>query len=223
MPGMRRREFVLARRRGGRVAAAARAQTERIRRVGVLLALVARMMRRRQHARPRWSKGCNGRAGSKAAICGSTTAFLRPIRRPREDTRPNSSLWRPTSSLQRHSVHGTPAAGNSHGAYCVCQCRRPSGRWLCRQSGSTGRKRYRIFAVRIQPQRKWVELLKEIAPRVTRVAVLRDPTVTSGIGQFAVVQSVAPSAGMEVVPINVRDPAEIERRFGLSRTLRMAG
>ena len=60
---------------------------------------------------------------------------------------------------------------------------------------------------------KWVELLKEIAPRVTRVAVLRDPTVTSGIGQFAVVQSVAPSAGMEVVPINVRDPAEIERRF----------
>jgi len=61
---------------------------------------------------------------------------------------------------------------------------------------------------------KWVELLKEIAPRVTRVAVLRDPTVTSGIGQFAVVQSVAPSAGMEVVPINVRDPAEIERRFG---------
>ena len=59
-----------------------------------------------------------------------------------------------------------------------------------------------------------MELLKEIAPRVTRAAVLRDPTVTSGIGQFAVVQSVAPSAGMEVVPINVRDPAEIERRFG---------
>jgi putative ABC transport system substrate-binding protein len=70
------------------------------------------------------------------------------------------------------------------------------------------------FSVQYSLSGKWVELLKEIAPRVTRVAVLRDPTVTSGIGQFAVVQSVAPSGGMEVVPINVRDPAEIERRFG---------
>jgi putative ABC transport system substrate-binding protein len=42
---------------------------------------------------------------------------------------------------------------------------------------------------------KWLELLKEIAPSVTRVAVLRDPTITSGIGQFAVIQSVAPSLG----------------------------
>jgi putative ABC transport system substrate-binding protein len=61
---------------------------------------------------------------------------------------------------------------------------------------------------------KWVELLKEIAPHVTRAAVLRDATITSGIGQFAVVQSVAPSAGLEVVPLNVRDPTEIERRLG---------
>lgn len=60
---------------------------------------------------------------------------------------------------------------------------------------------------------KWVELLKQIAPGVTRMAVLRDPSITSGIGQFAVIQSVAPSAGMEVVPVNVRDSAEIERRL----------
>ena len=59
---------------------------------------------------------------------------------------------------------------------------------------------------------KWVELLKEIAPGVTRAAVLRDPTVTSGIGQFSVIQSVAPSVGVEVSPINLRDDAsEIER------------
>jgi putative ABC transport system substrate-binding protein len=58
---------------------------------------------------------------------------------------------------------------------------------------------------------KWLELLKQIAPGVTRVAVLRDPAITAGIGQFAIIQSVAPSLGVEVVPISVRDPAEIER------------
>jgi ABC-type uncharacterized transport system substrate-binding protein len=58
---------------------------------------------------------------------------------------------------------------------------------------------------------KWLELLKEIAPRVTRAAVLRDAALTSGIGQFAVIQSVAPSVGVEVSAINVRNAGEIER------------
>jgi putative ABC transport system substrate-binding protein len=58
---------------------------------------------------------------------------------------------------------------------------------------------------------KWLELLKQIAPGVTRAAVLRDSALTSGIGQFAVIQSVAPSVGMEVSPVNVRDAGEIER------------
>jgi putative ABC transport system substrate-binding protein len=58
---------------------------------------------------------------------------------------------------------------------------------------------------------KWLELLKEIAPGVTRAAVLRDPNITAGIGQFAVIQSVAPSVGIDVSPINLRDAAEIER------------
>jgi len=58
---------------------------------------------------------------------------------------------------------------------------------------------------------KWMELLKEIAPGVTRAAVLRDPTTTVGVGQFAVIQSVAPSLDVEVSPINLRDAGEIER------------
>jgi putative ABC transport system substrate-binding protein len=58
---------------------------------------------------------------------------------------------------------------------------------------------------------KWLQLLKEIAPGVTRAAVLRDPTLTSGIGQFAVIQAVAPLVGVDVSPIDVRDAAEIER------------
>jgi putative ABC transport system substrate-binding protein len=58
---------------------------------------------------------------------------------------------------------------------------------------------------------KWLELLKEIAPRVTRAAVLRNPAVSAGIGQFAVIQSVASSVGVEVSPIDDRDAREIER------------
>jgi putative ABC transport system substrate-binding protein len=58
---------------------------------------------------------------------------------------------------------------------------------------------------------KWLELLKEIAPGVTRAAVLRDPANPNGSGQFAVIQYVAPSIGVDVTPINMRDAGEIER------------
>ena len=58
---------------------------------------------------------------------------------------------------------------------------------------------------------KWLELLKQIAPGVTRAAVLRDHAITGGIGQFGAIQSVAPSLGVEVSPLNVRDAGEIER------------
>jgi putative ABC transport system substrate-binding protein len=58
---------------------------------------------------------------------------------------------------------------------------------------------------------KWLELLKTIAPSVTRVAVLRDPAIATGGGQFAAIQSAAPSVRVEVSPINVRDAGEIER------------
>jgi len=58
---------------------------------------------------------------------------------------------------------------------------------------------------------KWLELLKEIGPKIRRVAVLRDPSITAGTGQFAVIQSVAPSVGVDLRPIDVRDPADIER------------
>ncbi len=58
---------------------------------------------------------------------------------------------------------------------------------------------------------KWLELLKEVAPRVTRVAVIRDASVSAGIGQFAAIQSVAPSFGVELTPVDVHEPTEIER------------
>jgi putative ABC transport system substrate-binding protein len=58
---------------------------------------------------------------------------------------------------------------------------------------------------------KWLELLKEIAPGITRAAVLRDAALASGPGQFAAIQSVASSLGVDLTPVNVRDPGEIER------------
>jgi putative tryptophan/tyrosine transport system substrate-binding protein len=58
---------------------------------------------------------------------------------------------------------------------------------------------------------KWLELLKEIAPSVTRAAILRDPATSAGIGQFAVIQSVASSVRIEVSPVSIREPTEIEQ------------
>jgi putative tryptophan/tyrosine transport system substrate-binding protein len=58
---------------------------------------------------------------------------------------------------------------------------------------------------------KWLELLKQIAPSVTRVAVVRDPAITAGIGLWGAIQSVAPSFGVELRPVDVSDASEIER------------
>jgi putative tryptophan/tyrosine transport system substrate-binding protein len=57
---------------------------------------------------------------------------------------------------------------------------------------------------------KWLELLKQIAPGIARVAVLRNPGLTSGTAQFAAIQAVAPSFGVELTPVDVREPGEIE-------------
>lgn len=58
---------------------------------------------------------------------------------------------------------------------------------------------------------KWLELLKQIAPDMKRTAVLRDPAIAAGIGQFAIIQSVAPSLGVDVIPFGLASAAEIER------------
>jgi putative tryptophan/tyrosine transport system substrate-binding protein len=57
---------------------------------------------------------------------------------------------------------------------------------------------------------KWLELLKQVSPRVTRVAVIRDPSITSGAGQLGAIQSVAPSFGVELRPVDVRNAGDIE-------------
>jgi len=79
---------------------------------------------------------------------------------------------------------------------------------LARPGGNT--TEFALFEYSISG--KWLELFKEIAPNPTRIAILRDPAVAAGIGQFAVIQAMAPpSFGVELSPIDVRDAGEIER------------
>jgi len=65
---------------------------------------------------------------------------------------------------------------------------------------------------------KWLELLKEIAPGVKRAAIFWDPKLPAGIGQFAIIQSVAPSLGIDVIPIKLSDPSEIDRAIAAFAT-----
>jgi len=81
---------------------------------------------------------------------------------------------------------------------------------LARPGGNT--TGFLLFEFGISP--KWLELLKEIAPRITRAAVVRDASIPSGIAQLAAIQAVAPSLGVEISPIGMRDTLEIEQALG---------
>jgi putative ABC transport system substrate-binding protein len=74
---------------------------------------------------------------------------------------------------------------------------------------SSNAKGFTSFAYEIGG--KWLELLKEIAPRVTRVAVIRDSGISAGVGQWSAIQTAAPSFGMEAIPINLSSAGELER------------
>jgi putative ABC transport system substrate-binding protein len=92
-----------------------------------------------------------------------------------------------------------PAVGDPVGAGFVDSLARPGG-------NATG---FMVFEYSLAG--KWLELLKQIAPGVTRVAVLRNPASPTGIGQFGAIQAVAPSLRMEVTPVNMLDSGDIER------------
>jgi putative ABC transport system substrate-binding protein len=92
-----------------------------------------------------------------------------------------------------------PVVGDPVGAGLVDSLARPGG-------NATG-----FMTVEYSIAGKWLELLKQIAPSVTRAAVLRDPTQGSGTSMFAVIQALAPSLRVEVSPLNLRDAGEIDR------------
>jgi putative ABC transport system substrate-binding protein len=111
----------------------------------------------------------------------------------------SASAVRPLLQATRTVPIVFPLAGDPVAAGLVASLARPGG-------NATG-----FMSFEFNLSGKWLELLKQIAPSVTRVAVLRDSDIGSGTSQFAVIQAVAPSLRVEVTPVNMRDAGEIER------------
>ena len=211
---LQRREFITL--LGGAAAAwplAARAQQrERMRRIGVLMTVSRGRSGSTGPHRGVPAGAAANWAGPTAATCGSTPAGPQAMPTAFADTRRNWSRsrrtsswplaarpWRPLLQATRTVPIVFAIVADPVGAGFVDSLARPGG-------NATG-----FMPFEYGMSGKWLELLKEIAPGVTRVAVLRDPAISAGIGQFAAIQAVAPSLGVEVSPVNVRDAGEIER------------
>jgi putative ABC transport system substrate-binding protein len=210
---MRRREFI--RLLGGVAAAwpiATRAeQADGARRIGVLMNLAvdhpeaqARRAAFQQALQQLgWVEGGNVRIDYRWA--GNDTVRLRKFAAELVALAPDVILANATPSVAalQEATHTVPVVfvnvADPVGAGFVANLARP-GRNV------TG---FLLFEYSISV--KWLELLKEIAPSVTRVAVIRDPSSASGIGQFGAIQAVAPSFGVELHPVDVRDVGEIDR------------
>jgi putative tryptophan/tyrosine transport system substrate-binding protein len=210
---MKRRAFILA--LGGAAAwpLAARAQqSERIRHIGVLITAaggaadldaMARVAAFQQGLQQLgWTDGRNVRIDYRLS---AGTADRRKNAAELVALAPDV-IWTTGAAQVAQLLQGTrtvpivfSGAVDPVGAGIVESLARPGG-------NATG-----FIAFEYDLSAKWLELLKQIAPGVSRAAVLRDSTIVAGIGQFAVIQSVARSVGVEVSPINLRDASEIER------------
>jgi putative ABC transport system substrate-binding protein len=211
---MRRREFISL--LGGAAAiwpVAARAQqSERVRRIGIILPAAADDPEWQAWlgaflqalAQLGWSIGHNVRIDTRWAT--TNAAEIRMHAAELASLAPDVILAAGTSTVgpmlqaTRTVPVVFPNVGDPVGAGFVESLARPGG-------NGTG-----FLAFEYSLSGKWLELLKEVAPGVTRVAVLRDPATPSGVGQFSVIQAVAPSLRVEVNLINMRrDAGEIER------------
>ena len=147
-----------------------------------------------------------------AATCGSMFAGPRAKPTTFANTRPNWSHSRRTSSWRL----ALRTCGHCYSRPVRCRsCSRtsidPVGAGFVDSLARPGGNATGFTNFEYGISGKWLELLKQIAPSVTRVAVLRDPAIAAGIGQFGAIQAVAPSLGVEVSPVDVRDAGEIER------------
>jgi putative ABC transport system substrate-binding protein len=211
---MRRREFITL--LGGAAAwpvAGRTQQTDRMRHIGVLMSTAADDPESRARVRAllqglqelgwidgrnirleyRWGEGLTDRIRDYAV----ELVALAPDVIVANGSPAMGPLQRTTTSLPIVFVNVIDPVGAGY----VASLARPGG-------NATG---FTLFEYGISA--KWLELLKEIAPHVRRVAVMRDPTQTSGIGQFAGIQAMAPSFRVELTPVNVRDAGEIEREI----------
>jgi putative tryptophan/tyrosine transport system substrate-binding protein len=212
---MRRRDFIQV--VGGAAATwplAARAQqVERVRRVGLLTGIAGEdaLSKLRTAAflqelqKLGWKEGSNLQIDSRASTVAGDVAAMRNYAKELVALGPDAILAigaLPVASLLEAS-HTIPivftVVVDPIGAGFVEKLSRPGG-------NVTG-----FMAFDYSLSGKWVELLKQVAPGVTQVAVLRDASSSAAIGQFAVIQAVAPSLGMEVSAINAGNPRELER------------
>ena len=199
-----------ARRRGGAWPLAARAQQpERMRRIGMLLPAAADdpEFQARFGGVPAGA-GSNW-AGPSAATCGSTSAGPRPMPPTFADTRRNWSRSRRTSSWPHGAATvAAVAAGDPHGADRVRDRRRSGRRRLRRQPGAAGRQRHRLHQFRIRHGREMAGTAQaDRAERDASGGPSGSRPSPSAPASSASIQAVAPSLGMEVSPINVRDVA----------------
>jgi putative ABC transport system substrate-binding protein len=209
---MKRREFITL--LGGAAAwpLAARAQQpERMRRIGVLMNIAAddpqaqaRIGALLEGLQPLgWSVGRNLQIDARwaAADAGLFRRYATELVAAAPDVilASTSSAVAPLRQATRTVPIVFVLAIDPVGAGDVASLARPAG-------NATG---FLLYEYSISG--KWLELLKQIAPGVTRVAVLRDPATAAGIGQFAAIQAVAPPFGVELSPVDVRDGGEIER------------
>jgi putative ABC transport system substrate-binding protein len=210
---MRRREFITL--IGGAAAAwpiVARAQQpDRMRRIGALLPATAdnaEFQARvgaflQELALLGWTIGRNVRidirwATTKAAEIRRHAAELAALA-PDVILASGASTVGPLLQATRTVPIVFPIVGDPVGAGFVDSLARPSG-------NATGFMNFEYGM-----GGKWLELLKQIAPNVMRAAVLRNPATPTGVAQFGVIQAVAPSLGVVVSPVNLRDAGEIER------------
>jgi putative tryptophan/tyrosine transport system substrate-binding protein len=211
---MRRREFISF--LGGAAAwpiAAHAQQTQRMRRIGVLMPLAAddpeaqtRLAALAQGLeRLGWTIGRNIRietrwtAGDPERIRGAVVELL--ALEPDVILATGSTTVGPLRRATRTVPIVFVTVPDPVGAGFVANLTRPGG-------NVTG---FTAFEYGISP--KWLELLKQLVPGVTRVAVIRDPDVSAGIGQFGAIQAVAASFGVETIPVGVRDAGEIEHEI----------
>jgi putative ABC transport system substrate-binding protein len=208
---MRRREFIALISGAAAWPLAARAQQpERMRRIGVLMpgaddaeyqARMAAFLQRLQQLG--WTDGRNVQIDTRwaAGDANLTRKYVAELVALAPDVilAPGSTTVGPLLQATRTVPIVFATLLDPVGAGFVDSLARPGG-------NATG-----FIAFEYGLSGKWLELLKQIAPSLTRVAILRDPATAAGIGQFAAIQSVAPSFGVELRPIDIREAGEIER------------
>jgi putative ABC transport system substrate-binding protein len=208
---MMRRELIMWLAGAAAWPVAARAQAERMRRLGVLMPLGADdpEAQRRFAAfaqglqQSGWTVGRNLRIDMRWAA-GDPERIRRYVAElialePDAILATGSTTVGPLRQATRAVPIVFVAVPDPVGAGFVAGLARPGG-------NVTG---FTTFEYGISP--KWLELLKQLVPGATRVAVVRDPDISAGIGQFGAIQAVAASFGVEINPIGVRDAGEIER------------